>query len=191
MGADDGGLQGGDGSMAQAPVLARNSPAPAAEGGGDGSGFRGEIRSRPHGQSARGRWIGNRITSRMLGAAVRNITSRSMPIPRPPAGGMPWRRADASERAEARRAEVNVRRRGMGTPDPREKPGWTAIADCPHGLAAVRAVLERFRRYLLSHLWHYHRLWKLNYRVRDGNGCDLPDMFTGNTVSLPKQRGSW
>ena len=38
---------------------------------------------------------------------------------------------------------------------------------------------KKIRRYLLSRLWHYHRLWKLNYRVRDGNGCDLPDMVTG------------
>jgi hypothetical protein len=44
----------------------------------------------------------------------------------------------------------------------------------------VRACVVKIRRYLLSRLWHYHRLWKLNYRVRDGNGCDLPDMFTGN-----------
>ena len=52
----------------------------------------------------------------------------------------------------------------------------------PHGWLAVRACVVKFRRYLLSRLWHYHRLWKLNYRVRDGNGCDLPDMFTGNFV---------
>ncbi len=30
--------------------------------------------------------------------------------------------------------------------------------------------------YLLSHLWYYHRLEKLNYRVRYGDGCDLFDM---------------
>ena len=28
-------------------------------------------------------------------------------------------------------------------------------------------------------LRHYHRLWKLNGRVRNGNECDLPDMVTG------------
>ena len=61
-------------------------------------------------------------------------------------------------------------------------------ANCPHDLAAVRAVLKRFRQYLLSHFWHYHRLWKLNYRVRDGNGCDLPDMFTGNIASPLSRR---
>lgn len=44
---------------------------------------------------------------------------------------------------------------------------------------AVRVGRRKFRRYLLSRLWHYHRLWKLNCRVRDGNGCDLPDMITG------------
>ena len=56
----------------------------------------------------------------------------------------------------------------------------------PHGFLAVRARRRKFRRYLLSRLWHYHRLWKLNYRVRDGNGCDLPDVFTGNIVSTPQ-----
>ena len=59
----------------------------------------------------------------------------------------------------------------------------------PHGWLAVRACVVKFRRYLLSRLWHYHRLWKLNYRVRDGNGCDLPDMFTGNSESPPSRRG--
>ena len=58
----------------------------------------------------------------------------------------------------------------------------------PHGWLAVRACVVKFRRYLLSRLWHYHRLWKLNYRVRDGNGCDLPDMFTGNIESPPSRR---
>ena len=32
---------------------------------------------------------GNRITSRMLGESVSSITSRSMPMPQPPVGGMP------------------------------------------------------------------------------------------------------
>jgi hypothetical protein len=58
----------------------------------------------------------------------------------------------------------------------------------PHGFLAMRASLIKFRRYLLSRLWHYHRLWKLNYRVRDGNGCDLPDMFTGNILSPLSRR---
>ena len=35
------------------------------------------------------------------------------------------------------------------------------------------------RRYLLSRFGHYHRLGKLNGRVRYGNGCDLSDMVTG------------
>ena len=33
---------------------------------------------------------GNRITSRMLGESVSSITSRSMPMPQPPVGGMPY-----------------------------------------------------------------------------------------------------
>ena len=53
----------------------------------------------------------------------------------------------------------------------------------PARLLAVRASVIKIRRYLLSHFWYYHRLWKLNYRVRDGNGCDLPDMFTGYSVA--------
>jgi len=36
---------------------------------------------------------GNRITSRMLGESVSSITSRSMPMPQPPVGGMPISRA--------------------------------------------------------------------------------------------------
>jgi beta-N-acetylhexosaminidase len=36
------------------------------------------------------RSAGNRITSRMLGLSVSSITSRSMPMPQPPAGGMPY-----------------------------------------------------------------------------------------------------
>ena len=39
--------------------------------------------------------------------------------------------------------------------------------------------VNKIRRHLLSHFWHYHRLGKLNYRVRDGNGCGLSDMVTG------------
>ena len=46
----------------------------------------------------------------------------------------------------------------------------------------------KIRRYLLSRLWHYHRLWKLNCRVRDGNGCDLPDMVTGKFPYVPLSR---
>jgi SagB-type dehydrogenase family enzyme len=36
---------------------------------------------------------GNRMTSRMLGESVSSITSRSMPMPQPPVGGMPISRA--------------------------------------------------------------------------------------------------
>ena len=36
---------------------------------------------------------GNRITSRMLSAPVSIITRRSIPMPKPPAGGMPYLRA--------------------------------------------------------------------------------------------------
>ena len=38
------------------------------------------------------------------------------------------------------------------------------------------------RRYLLSQLFYYHRLRKLNYCIRDGNRCDLSDIFTGNAT---------
>ena len=41
--------------------------------------------------------------------------------------------------------------------------------------------MNEIRRYLLSHFWHYHRLRKLNYRVRNGNGCGLSDMVTGKS----------
>ncbi len=40
-------------------------------------------------QSARVLRAGNRITSRIEGASVNSITSRSTPIPKPPAGGIP------------------------------------------------------------------------------------------------------
>ncbi len=39
--------------------------------------------------------------------------------------------------------------------------------------------MDEIRRHLLSHFGYYHRLGKLNYRVRDGNGCGLSDMVTG------------
>jgi len=38
------------------------------------------------------RW-GKRITSRRFGASARTMVSRSIPIPRPPVGGMPYSRA--------------------------------------------------------------------------------------------------
>ncbi len=40
-------------------------------------------------QSSRRR-CGNRITSRMFGESVINIIKRSIPMPQPPAGGMPY-----------------------------------------------------------------------------------------------------
>jgi hypothetical protein len=40
-------------------------------------------------QSSRRR-CGNRITSRMFGESVISIIKRSMPMPQPPAGGMPY-----------------------------------------------------------------------------------------------------
>ena len=67
-----------------------------------------------------------------------------------------------------------------------------AVCWTHHGVGFVK-----FRRYLLSHFWYYHRLWKLNYRVRDGNGCDLSDMFTGKFPYMPPRRhvvrgrGNW
>ncbi len=39
------------------------------------------------------RICGKRITSRILGESVSSMTRRSMPIPQPPAGGMPYSRA--------------------------------------------------------------------------------------------------
>ncbi len=39
--------------------------------------------------------------------------------------------------------------------------------------------MEQIRQRLLSHFQYYHRLWKLNYRVRDENGCGLPDIVAG------------
>ncbi len=65
--------------------------------------------------------------------------------------------------------------------EPQKKPR-------PARLLAVRGGRRKFRRYLLSRFWHYHRLWKLNYRVRDGNGCDLPDMVTGKFPYVPLSR---
>ena len=38
---------------------------------------------------------------------------------------------------------------------------------------------DLIRQHLLSHFWYYHRLRKLNYRVRNGNGCGLSNMVTG------------
>ena len=45
-----------------------------------------------------------------------------------------------------------------------------------HGLLEVTKYI---RRHLLSRFWHYHRLGKLNYCVRDGNRCGLSDMVAG------------
>ena len=36
-----------------------------------------------------------------------------------------------------------------------------------------------------SRILDYHRLRKLNYRVRNGNGCDLSNMFTGKEPVPP------
>jgi hypothetical protein len=44
------------------------------------------------------------------------------------------------------------------------------------------------RRYLLSHFWYYHRLEKLNGRVRYGNACGLSDMVTGSDVAGDETR---
>jgi hypothetical protein len=43
--------------------------------------------------------------------------------------------------------------------------------------------VKKSRRYLLSRFWHYHRLRKLNCRVRNGNGCGLSDKFTGEEAA--------
>jgi hypothetical protein len=52
-------------------------------------------------------------------------------------------------------------------------------ARTPEVLEAPGALCELIRQHLLSHFWYYHRLRKLNYRVRNGNGCDLSDMVAG------------
>ncbi len=49
----------------------------------------------------------------------------------------------------------------------------------PRGLRAARGALKKIRQHLLSHFGYYHRPWKLNGRVRNGNGCGLPGMVTG------------
>jgi hypothetical protein len=46
-----------------------------------------------------------------------------------------------------------------------------------------RGFLKNSRRYLLSRFGHYHRLRKLNGRVRNGNGCDLSDNVTGRSAA--------
>jgi hypothetical protein len=100
-------------------------------------------------------------------------------------------------------AGASVRRDGTGHPEragretirsrrdratrwpPRDRP---IKNHTPHGVLAVRGGRRKFRRYLLSRFGHYHRLWKLNCRVRDGNGCDLPDMVTGKFPYVPLSR---
>ena len=44
----------------------------------------------PRGESHSGRSVGKRMTSRMLGVFVRYMNSRSIPMPTPPIGGMPY-----------------------------------------------------------------------------------------------------
>ena len=44
-------------------------------------------------QSCSGRSVGNRMTSRIDVVSVSSITRRSMPMPRPAVGGMPYSRA--------------------------------------------------------------------------------------------------
>ncbi len=46
--------------------------------------------SRRTGGRYSGRIVGNRITSRMFGVSVRYMNSRSIPMPTPPVGGMPY-----------------------------------------------------------------------------------------------------
>ena len=49
----------------------------------------------------------------------------------------------------------------------------------PRGLLTAGVFLDKIRQHLLSHFWYYHRLGKLNDRVRDGNGCGLSEIVTG------------
>ena len=37
---------------------------------------------------------------------------------------------------------------------------------------------------------HYHRLWKLNGRVRNGDVCFLPDIVTGKDFAANQTGGS-
>ena len=92
--------------------------------------------------------------------------------------------------------------RGMGSPKlarradampSGQQEAWHAVTGSqkqtgPHDVFVMRACVVKIRQYLLSRLWHYHRLWKLNCRVRDGNGCDLPDMVTGKFPYVPLSR---
>src|SRR5688572_7251708 len=49
----------------------------------------------------------------------------------------------------------------------------------PRGFRLAGLFCVLIRQHLLSRFWHYHRLEKLNYRVRNGNGCGLFNMVTG------------
>ena len=103
----------------------------------------------------------------------------SRPTARRPPGsrrGASMDKGTGSERSEVPVPVSNLRTRGIWA-----RPGARVGVKTPQParLLTVRAGRRKFRRYLLSRLWHYHRLWKLNCRVRDGNGCDLPDMVTG------------
>ena len=50
--------------------------------------------------------------------------------------------------------------------------------------------MYEIRQHLLSRFGHYHRLGKLNYRVRDGNGCGLSEIVTGKKQAAPLETPS-
>lgn len=58
----------------------------------------------------------------------------------------------------------------------------------PRGSSPGGLLVNEIRRHLLSHFGYYHRLGKLNYRVRDGNGCGLSEMVTGKKQAAPVRR---
>ena len=76
----------------------------------------------------------------------RTLRREGLPVPSSGVDGQRrhgCRSAAVSERAEARRAGVNVRREGMGNPDPRRTPihlpsNRRAEQDCPPGLRSLR-----------------------------------------------------
>ena len=66
-----------------------------------------------------------------------------------------------------------------GVPSPARIPGYRTRQQKTPGVHQDSGGVEKIRQHLLSHLQYYHRLRKLNYRVRDGNGCGLSDMVAG------------
>ncbi len=90
-----------------------------------------------------------------------------------------------------------VPRKPPGHPGDRHPPliapplGWQLSCPkniSPRGSRTLGGFVNEIRRHLLSHFWYYHRLRKLNYRVRNGNGCGLSDMVTGKERAAQLRR---